>query len=168
MARETINLGWDKPLDVEWNFQLKELRREIQLLAPGGKSGALKQAFGSADTVILVAPNVIDITVGSQHRAWPYAAIQEYGGPAFDRIIRPKRAGGVLAFYWMGKLRFFKKVTMHAGQILGSHYVQRGVYNWWAKLTRGMTRKEPVISWASGHYAEGGSRLASKRGTISK
>ena len=153
MAREEkiVLKGWDRPLVVDWDFQTGLLRREIQAQAPG-RGGALKQAFDSPDTAVINEEgNIIDITVGKQHKAWPYAKIQEYGGPSHDVIIRPKRAKA-LRFYWMGRLRFFQKVVIKAGSILGSHYVERGVLNWWRKLTE---KQAKVVYWASEHYSRG-------------
>ena len=155
-----INLGWDRPLEVDWDFQLTELRREIRHKAPY-KFGHLADAFNSEDTVVINDDHdVIDITVGKQHKAWPYAAIQEWGGPRHDVVIRPKRAKA-LRFWWNGKLTFAKKVIMKAGQILGSHYVERGVKSWWRKLTSG---RLTVVKWRSKHYSRG----LSTRGTLSE
>ena len=165
---QKINLGWDKPLDVDWNFQLGILRKEIAAAAPG-KSGALKHAFDSEDTAVMSSPTTIEITVGKQHKAWPYASIQNLGGPSHDIKIFPKKPGGVLRFMWNGQLRFFKYVTMHAGQIHPTNFVQNGVYNWWRKLMRGITDGgAPVYQWASGHHSQGAERMSAKRGRVSR
>lgn len=147
---QTIRLGWDAPLEVDWDFQLEELRREIEEVAPL-RSGALRDAFRNADTAVInKEKNLITIEVGQQHRAWPYAAIQNFGGPARDIIIRPRFAKA-LKFFWKGRLRFFAKVTMHAGQIVGSYFVEEGVFNWYEKLTGGTYT---VVHWRSKHYAK--------------
>ncbi len=193
----TIKLGWDQPLDIVWDFQLPLLRAEIKSFAPG-KGGALASAFDSPDTAVVnEAGNVIDITVGKQHRAWPYAAIQEYGGiiPPFDiraaqrsfrrtqtdiragRTINEKRMGmferrwyrgykPVMVAWIGGALRFFTKRGPIV--IIGREYVRQGVFSWWAKLTRGLTRQGKVVDWATGHYGAGAQRLASKRGVVSR
>lgn len=164
---QTIRLGWDAPLEVDWDFQLEMLRDEIGEAAPS-RSGALREAFRSADTAVInEAQDLITIEVGRQHRAWPYAAIQNFGGPEKDIVIWPKAAGlsskgrfwgggkargrpPVLRFWWGGRLRFFTHVHMRAGQIHGSNYVEEGVFNWWEKLRRGF--RKPVAEWAKKHY----------------
>lgn len=156
---QIIKLGWDMPLDIDWDWQLPVLRQEIKRCAPG-KSGALAQAFDNPDTAVVdKTGTVIDIEVGRHHRAWRYAAIQEHGGPAVSRTIYPVHAKA-LRFYYMGKLLFLKHVHMRAGQIKGIHYVQQGVYNWWNRLMRG-TNGGP--HWRSKDYR---TRMAT-RGTVS-
>lgn len=149
--------GWDAPLDVDWDFQLAILRREIKLAAPS-KGGALAHAFDSPDTAVMNESNdTITVSVGRQHKAWPYAAIQNFGGPRTNVRIPKRKGGKVLRFFWMGKWRFFSHVTMHAGQILGSDYVYHGVFNWWARLCRGAMQpgSKGVVQWRNKHYSEG-------------
>ena len=187
--------GWDRPLVVDWDFQTGLLRLEIQRLAPGRGSGNLKEAFEHSDTAVINEEgNVIDITVGKQHKAWPYAKIQEHGGtiPAFDirkaqrafkstylamvrgrkisagrygRWFRRSSVGGYkpVMVAWIGGMkRFFtKRGPIH---IMGSHYVERGVHNWWRKLcgaSSGVGGGAPVggatrtVFWSKEHYSRG-------------
>ena len=149
--------GWDAPLDVDWDFQLQVLRREIQMCAPS-KGGALAQAFDSPDTAVLSEDRgVITISVGTQHKAWRYAKIQNFGGyvPPFN--IRTQGRPGhkpVMRAMIGGAYRFFTK--RRGFHIQGADYVKRGVFNWWSKLCRGATMGgKQVVQWRSKHYAQG-------------
>lgn len=155
--------GWDRPLVVDWNFQTALLRKEIQVAAPG-RGGALKQAFDSPDTAVInEAENIITVSVGKQHKAWPYAKIQNFGGtiPAFD-IRKAQRAVNAtyMAMVRGRKIsagrygRWFRRSSLGAYQpvmvamiggakdslrsaaihIMGSNYVERAVHVWWRKL----------------------------------
>lgn len=173
----TIKLGWDRPLDVDWNFQIPALRREIKLTAPG-RGGALKQAFDDPGSVVFDAQSMmIDITVGPDKKAAPYANIQEHGGviPPFNLLTQGKPGHKRAMVAWIGGAkRFFTKRGPIL--ILGSHYVERAVYSWWRALMRSVT---PVVAWsdvgkgggearwASGHYSAGAERLSNPRGRVS-
>jgi phage gpG-like protein len=47
----------------------------------------------------------------------PYARIHDEGGKTRAHEIRPRKKGGMLAFQWKGRLRFFKSVQ-HPGSVI--------------------------------------------------
>jgi hypothetical protein len=174
---QTIKLGWDKPLDVDWDFHIPALRREIKLTAPG-RSGALAQAFDAPGAVVFdEAAMLIDITVGPEQKAARYANIQEHGGiiPPFNLLTQGKPGHKRAMVAWIGGARRF---FTRRGPILilGSHYVENAVHSWWRNLMRSVT---PVVAWAgagpggggarwaSGHYSAGAERLSNPQGRVS-
>ena len=160
---QNIKVGWNAPLEVDWDFALHLLRREISSAAPG-KSGTLKaDLLRESSVTINDEKTVITIQNPPPNRSWKYALIQDQGGPARDVIIRPKRAQA-LSFMWNGTRRFFKQVTMHAGQIKGLNYVYRGVMAWFEKVREhewvkwkdaGAPSGGTRVSWGSHHYSAG-------------
>jgi len=143
MNQSGVTVVWDQPLAVDFDFHLDELRRSIRDVAPYA-SGALRRAFDDPESAELnTGRDMITISVRPPSAAWPYAAIQNFGGPERDVIIRPVRKKA-LSFIWHGSRVFFKKVTMRAYSIRGSHYVERGVEQW---LKNKLGFKETWIRW---------------------
>ena len=99
-------IGWDAPLDIDIVVDIPSLRQQIQMYAPR-KSGDLIAAFDSADVITYSADeNVINIRVGTEHKPWRYARIQDEGGyiKAFD-IRKAERLRG---------RRFLTKAKLYA------------------------------------------------------
>jgi len=142
---ETIKLGWDRPLVVDWDFQLAHLRRCIQNHTPYA-SGALRHAFDNpTSAVINKEETVITVAVEPPATAARYAAIQNFGGPSRDIRIYP-RFKKALSFMWHGRRVFFKSVLMRANRIRGKHFVENGVKSWLEDLMKG--RRFTWVRWA--------------------
>lgn len=159
--------GWDRPLDVDWDFQLRALREEIRDAAPAGKTGSLKRAFSNKDTVTInKKKTVITITVQPPDPAAAYAGVVNFGsgihaGRGKYRIPRiDNLAAKTLRFFWKGAWRFFKWV-MHPG-IEGQHYVERGIVAWWNKITKGA--RYTIVKW---RRRGPGEKFGDVRGTVS-
>ena|SRR3990167_2893892 len=154
-------IGWDAPLDIDIVVDIPSLRQQIQMYAPR-KSGDLIAAFDSPDVITYNADeNVINIRVGTEHKPWRYARIQDEGGwiPPFD-IRNPaglqhigfssrfgRQHGPVMVAMIGGEKRFFTK--RRGFHLTGSHYIDKGVMAWW----RGRVPVE--IKWRSGRAGQG-------------
>jgi len=161
--------GWDKPLDVNWDWQLGVLRRCVRDEAPGGSTGALKNAFNKKRSV-KINKKETEITISVKDGpAAPYAAAINYGsglyGPKGAKYRIPRidnLTAKTLRFMWRG-VWTFRKFVMHPG-VKATHFVEHGIIKWWKRLT-GKSVKSTVVRWASG---KAGSTFGPTRGTLSE
>ena len=166
-AREIDASGWDRPLDVDWDWQINVLRRCIRDEAPS-KGGALQQAFQHKRSVVINKKQTeITISVKPPDPAAPYAAAQNFGsglyGPKAAKYRIPRidnLTAKVLRFLGRGGKWVFRKFVMHPG-VRGQHYVEKGIIKWWKKLTGG---KYTVVKWREGKV---GASFGETRGTLS-
>ena len=167
-AREIDASGWDRPLDVDWDWQLGVLRRCIRDEAPGGSSGNLKQAFNHKRSVVIDKKETeITISVMPPDPAAPYAAAQNFGsglyGPRAAKYRIPRidnMTAKVLRFMGRSGQWVFRKFVWHPG-VKPQHFVEKGIVKWWQKLTGGRTT---VVKWREGPV---GASFGETRGTVS-
>jgi len=165
----TINGGWDKPLEVLWDFELPDLQYQLIRFAPGG-SGALRNDLRQPEAVTINEEETeIRITIQPPALSAPYALAQDEGAvvppykcpPRIGWFPHPKHSkrmgrSGINFFPGMrsgerswvmravihGVVRFF---TSRRGFIIrGSHYVDRAFGIWWDNLVRGQKKGVPV------------------------
>lgn len=94
--------------------------------APGPRSivsrtGALE---GSLKSIVKFAGRGLTLEISMEG---PQARILEEGGTTRPHVIRPKRAGGALAFFWpaIGKFVVFKKVNHPGSRFLPRRIIER-------------------------------------------
>ena len=164
--------GWDAPLDVDWNFQVEELRKYLADYAPG-RSGQLRTDLRSPGTVTINKEQTeIYIKIGPNAPSGAYARIQDEGGyvPPFDireaektrnSMLMTRPYSKVMRAVIGGVARFFtKRKGFH---LRGWHYVDRAVSRWWDELCG--NPKATVVEWAEG---EAGKTHGKIRGILSE
>ena len=124
-----INIKWDGPLEIDWDFEIDSLRESIRSFTPFD-SGALRNAFLEPETITINdKKDVITINIAPPNTAWKYANIQDVGGfiPPYD-IIKAKGPGHVMRAEIKGETRFFTK--RKGFRLRGFNYIERGVRDW--------------------------------------
>jgi hypothetical protein len=148
--------GWDRPLDVDFDFDLPMLAEELSRAAPFD-SGALRGDLRDSVSMEPGQDAIINIEIKPPALSWRYAAIQQWGGriPPFD--IRAAARGlymrrtykRVMRAFIGGAVRFF---TRRRGFTLrGQHYLERGIANWLTRLTG-----EKWVMWSNEQVATAG------------
>ena len=124
-----INIGWTKPLNLDWEFNIDKLRESIRSFTPFD-SGALRSAFLEPETITVNEGNdIITIHIAPPNTAWKYANIQDVGGfiPPYD-IIKAKGPGQVMRAEIKGETRFFTK--RKGFRLRGFNFIEKGVRDW--------------------------------------
>jgi hypothetical protein len=151
MVNGTQKSGWDGPLDIDWEWALTDLRRELKNAAPAD-SGTLRNSFNDPRTVTQSRDKrKIFIKIEPPALAWKYARIQDKGGfvPPYD-IIAAKGPGSVMRAEIPRDSGTFKFFTSRRGfRLSGSNYVDRAIIAWARRLNF------ITISWRAGRGGQG-------------